>query len=329
MGLCPSESTFYSSESYATFTEEAAIRNDQSFGWTFIDSIKPRLYKPLDTNGIGSILSRINRIGNTCKYLHDENQILRICETVDFMIESCPVIRDRTRRYNLVPAFPPAFGGLGHPIRFISGFEFDIPLEDRASLVRLAFCSDEQFFNIKYSWALENLQNEDAQYLRSVITRMYHLYCSLPEGLSTDVYIHSMHTYTDEIILSKEGAPSFSAYQRDLALVKRELGLASLDDMIIHVSSAMRLRLELEEAGEQELNPMIQLRNRREFLISKTQGLPGEGHDFSWRTLELVSYRSQSSYHGTNVLMEDFLDMLDLSDLTSLSIPVNLTIGGP
>lgn len=322
MGLCPSESTFYSSELFATFTEEIAVKHRGTFGWVFIDAIKPRLFKPLDSSGISSVLSRIARLGNTCKYLRDPSQISRVSDAVDFMIESCPVIRDRVNRYRLVPSFPPALGGLGHPSRFLEGTEIDVPSVDRAVAVRISLCSDEELFKIKYSWAYEDLDDENADLVRSILSRVYDAYANLPSGLDSDVVLHPYHTYTDEKILPRGIYPSHSCYIRDLSLRKKELGLASLDDIVVHVSSSVRLRLELDQTTTEELNPLVKLRRRREFLISRTADLVGDEHDFSWHTLNIVSYRFQASFQGTNVLMEEFLDLLDLTDLPSLSIPV-------
>ena len=306
LGCVPSESTYYSSENYVTFTEEAAVKCVGSLGWVFIDTIKPRLLRPMDADGAESIISRIRQIGNSCRYLHDQAVLERICDCVDLMISSSPMIRDRIKRYQLVPSLPAEFGGLGHPERYLDGSELDIPIEDRNALVRIATCSNEQLFEIKYSWALEDLEERDADEMREIL----------------------LHIYPERCLLERQGFPGATEYFRELDRVKRDMGFASMDDLVSHVSSAVRLQMELEDPSDVVANPMVKLRNRREFLISKTADLVGDGHGFTWHTASQASFRMNSTFRGTVVLKDDFLETVGLQDLPSLSIPIGLSTGG-
>jgi hypothetical protein len=167
----PSENTFYSSESYATFTEEAAIRHRETLGWVFIDCIKPRLYSFTSEEGVSPILSHISQITRSLAYMDDEDYVLRVCDVVDAIIENNRQIRDRMNRYHLVPGFPPELGGLDHPIQLIDGMEVDVPLEDRSMVVKLLTCTMEELWEVKYSWASEDLpDDDDAREIREVLT---------------------------------------------------------------------------------------------------------------------------------------------------------------
>lgn len=322
-GEVPSESTFYSSEYYATFTEETAIRHSQSLGWVFIDCIKPRLYTSRTNEGISPILSHISQITSTLKYVRDEDYINRVCDVVDMIIESCPTIRERLARYNLVAGFPPWLGGLDHPIQLIEGTEVDIPLEDRSMVMRLMACNLEELWDIKYSWVTDDLpSDEDAREIREIMIYLFRVFQSLPEGDHSSTEVEDLHLYTEDMLLEREMFPSYNTYVEELRSIKQQLGLANLDELAEDVARGLRLRQRLDGAHIRNVNPMITLRNRREFLISRTSHLEADGHDFVWSVIQRLHWRYTSSFRGKCVKRDSFLDLLDLLDLPSLSVPI-------
>jgi hypothetical protein len=327
-GEVPSESTFYSSKTYGTFTEEAIIRLDHSLGWTFVDCVKPRLYAHRDPAGISPVLSRISQISGSLKYITDESYIERVCDVVDAMIASNHTIRDRVNRYKLVIGFPPWLGGLDHPIRYLSGMEATIPLEDRVMVKRLLSCSLEEIFMLKYSWADEDLpEDEDSAEIRDSLLRVYRFFVSLPNGDVSDPEIVDLHTYDEEVLLDRREFSSFNTYRDELTSVKKRLGLVSLDDLTEFVANGLRFRQRIDGASVPEVNPLIRLRNRREFLISKAPDTGSDGHDFVWSDIQLLHWRLLTSFRGKFVIRDSFLDVLDLLDLPSLSVPIPTFVG--
>lgn len=324
-GLLPSESTFYSSESYALFTEEAAVKTASSKGWTFIDCPKPRLFRPMDSDGADSIISRIRQIGNICRYIRDERVIERLCDCVDLMIHSHKMIRDRINRYQLVPSFPPELGGLNHPLRYLSGMEVDVPLEDRAMVVSLLGCNDDDFFSIKYSWAEEDLSENNARAMRETLQHVFRVFNSLEEGDSADGDFLPLTLYDESELIDRRLYVGHAAYSRELQAFKASSNLANLDEIVVKVSAGLKFLLNMHESDDSSLNPMIKLRNRRELLISKTREMTGDGHVFTWTHLQSVHFRFQASFKGKCVILDSFLETVGLDNLPSLSIPFLLS----
>jgi hypothetical protein len=323
LGNKPSESTFYSSESYATFTEETAVRHSATLGWVFIDCIKPRLYSFTSKDGISPILSHISQITRSLEYIGDEAYIQRVCDVVDIIIASNRPIRERVERYNLVVSFPPDLGGLDHPLRLLDGMEPDVPLGDRAMVMRLLSCTKEELWEVKYSWASDDLpDDEDAAEIRSILTYVYRTFISLPLGDEDEDELIELHRYPEDMLLDRGEFPSFNTYREELGSIKQQLGLANLDEIATTVANGLRLRQQVDSPELGDQNPLVRLRNRRELLMSKVRDLPGDGHDFSWSDLKSLRWRLQSSFGGQCVIIDSFLDLLDLLDLPSLSVPV-------
>jgi hypothetical protein len=328
LGQVPSDSTFYSSKSYGTFTEEAMIRTTQSRGWIFVDCIKPRLFSPTSTEGVGPILSRIIQIRASAQYLgHDEDYMQRLCDVVDTIIINNQTIRDRVIRYNLVPAFPAWLGGLDHPINLMEGMEVDVPIEDRAIVMKLLTCNLEELFAVKYSWTTDDLpDNEDSRDIRETMIRIFRYFQTLPDGDEISDII-DLHLYNEESLVDRNLFPSYNTYRNELAAVKRSLGLANLDELCEYAAQGLRLAQRLDGVEAVEMNPLIQLRNRREVLISKTSHLEGDGHAFAWSHIRTLDWRLKTSYNGKFVLKDSFLDVLDLLDLPSLSVSIPSFLG--
>jgi hypothetical protein len=201
--------------------------------------------------------------------------------------------------------------------------EVDIPIEDRAMVRRLLTCSLEEFFTIKYSWADEDLPDEeDAREVRETLLRVYRTFRDLPVGTDDDDMIIDLHLYDEDMFVDRNSFPSFNTYKDELQEVKRDLGLADLDEICEIVANGLRFRQLISGAGVVEVNPLIKLRNRRELLISRVSELDGDGHDFSWSDIKSLRWRLQSSFRGKLVLKDSFLDLLDLLDLPSLFVPI-------
>jgi hypothetical protein len=255
-GEVPSENTFYSSETYGTFTEEAIIRTAGSLGWTFVDCVKPRLYASCCSDGIDPILSRISQISGSLKYIRDEGYIQRVCDVVDAMIRANRVIWDRLNRYQLVLGFPPWLGGIDHPVKHLTGLECDIPLGDRAMVKGLLACNLEEIFMIKYSWFDElSTDDEEAIELREALQFLYRSFDELEQGDPNDPEILELHLYPEDMLLDREEFPSFNSYNDELKSVKGQLGLSNLDELAESIANGLRFRQKLDGAEASESHP--------------------------------------------------------------------------
>jgi hypothetical protein len=328
LGLIPSESTLYSSDSFGTFTEESCYRDNTTLGWVFLDCLKPRLFSPESSDGLQSVLSRIRQITSNLRYQSDDQDLVhRVSYCVDLMISSNPVIFDRIRRYELVPSFPEFMGGLDHPSSLEDDIQFDIPDVDRSTVVYLKTCSDDELFDIKYHWITSDMRDdESSEALRKILLRVVRLFSELTESLSGSA---EPLTYIKESTLAdRSDYVGWAEYHRDLRSIKRNLGLGSLDEIIEAVSNGYRLQLMLHGDTKGDQNPMIRLRNRREFLISKARDSLADPHAFMWKDLRSVSNRLNLSFGGRITVIEDFLEVLGLDELPNLTCPVQLSMGG-
>lgn len=322
LGLQPSESTFYSSEYYCTFTEEAAVKTPSSLGWVFLDCLKPRLFSINDPGGTITILSHISQISSTVSYWDDREMISRVCDAVDTLILFNRPIYERVRKYQLVPEFPSWLGGLDHPGRYLDGTEPDVPVEDRAMVIKLLTCPMDKLFEVKYSWASDDLPDEEsAREIREVLKYIYRVFCALEEGSMDDEFLMELHTYPESKLVPRDAYVSHNTYRKDLDQVKMSLGLVNLDDIVKHVSAALRFGQCLDDiASTPETNPMVRLRNRREFLLSGSKDLVGDPDLFRWSDIKSLDWRLKSAFQDKVVLKDPFLELLDLHDLPSLSL---------
>lgn len=327
LGLIPSESTFYSSESFGTFTEESCYRDTTTLGWVFLDCIKPRLFNPTSREkGLNAILSRIRQISSSLRFQSGNQDLVeRLVRCANLMINHNLVIADRIDRYSLVPAFPEFMGGLDHPSSYLDDIQFDIPLVDRSTVVYLKTCDDDTLFDIKYHWISEEVDdNESSEELRRILRSILDIFRNLAPGDPSLPY-EGLRSYPEDRILDRKDYIGWAEYYRDLRAEKQRLGLFNLDEIIEVVSNAFRLQLMLHDDVTQETNPMIRLRNRREFLISRARDQGADGHDFMWSDLKSLSWRLQKSFQGTVTLLVDVLEICGLDSLPLLSCPVRLS----
>jgi hypothetical protein len=330
LGLMPSESTFYSSESFGTFTEESCYNDSTTKGWVFLDCLKPRLFNPCSSEvGISPILSRIRQISSSLRFqAQDQGLVERTSRCVDLMIGHNRAISDRIRRYELVPSFPEFMGGLDHPSSFLDDIQFDIPDVDRATVVFLRDCDDDTLFDIKYHWISEELPDDDSSdELRRILRQVLDVFKTLYPG-DLDGSYEPLRSYPENSILDRSEYIGWAEFYRDLRAEKQRLGLYNLDEIIETVSNAFRLQLLLHDDRHPQSNPMIRLRNRREFLISRARDSESDCHDFMWSDLKSLSWKLQRSFSGTVTPLIDVLEVCGLENLPILSCPVQLSLVG-
>jgi hypothetical protein len=255
----------------------------------------------------------------------DQELVERTAVCADIIIKHNPIIRDRIDRYCLVPEFPEFLGGLDHPRSLLDGIQFDIPDVDRRIVVYLRDCSDDVLFDIKYHYISEEIDDESSQALRDILKNVVELFCQLPH--QEDGTIVPLNTLDDNKLLDRSLYIGWAEYYRDIAREKIEQGLGSLDDIIGIIVNGFNLRYQLHGHRKSDQNPMIRLRNRREFLIAR---LPEEvePHDFMWSDLRSVSTRISRCFQGRITPVRELLEVLGLDGLPMLTCPVTLSSGG-
>jgi len=324
-GLRPSESTFYSSEYVGTFTEEFCVKNLETNGWTFVDIIKPRLFLPGELRGdLESVVSRIRQISGMVKYQRNDIDLVHnVSHIVDEMIQLNPVLRDRCSRYGIIDCLPSFLGGLDHPRQYEIGWHLDYAVEEFDYIVKLSGCTEQEFLDVKYSWAFEEIADSaEVPLIREVMIRIYQYFISLERGDPLDG-IEPLLVYPEDSLPVECQNSGFAARSRALNAYKSNQGLHSLDDIISSVLSSLRFKLLLNGEVTEKLNPLIKLRNRREFLISKAREIPSNGTAFSPDMLSNLRWRFSTSFQGLVTEKSQFLLVLGLDNLPSLSVPVS------
>jgi hypothetical protein len=212
----------------------------------------------------------------------------------------------------------------------LDGTEHLIPEEDRSLVRKLLTCDLEDMFILKYSWAFDDLpQDNDAAEIRRILKYVYNIFVTLPEGSMDDPEFQELHTYPEEELVPRELFPSYNSYREELACVKNDLGLVNLDDLVSLITSGLKLRIQLDSSSDdEEVNPMIILRRRREFLISGTQTMEADPHEFTWSDIHSLDWRMKISYRGRVVSKDAFLLLVELDDLPSLSVSATTHVEG-
>jgi predicted transcriptional regulator with HTH domain len=126
----PSETTWYSSKEYATFTEEAALYSPEG-GWQYVDSPKPRGFSMAENNPDACpILGKIGMLAKYVSYEEGGSPLRRIvCELIDRQISKHVVLSQELNKAIRNPRsklktgvkarislhLPSSMGGIGHP----------------------------------------------------------------------------------------------------------------------------------------------------------------------------------------------------------------------
>jgi len=226
----------------------------------------------------------------------------------------------------------PAFlGGLDHPIQFEPGYFERLPQSIRNLITTIWGCSDEDFVMVKYSWAYDDITTETKQNaIRSGMLHIFDWYNDLEEGkLGADGKYLPLNTYKESDLLRRADYPSYSSYSLELERRKNSLGMDTLDGIIKQYVSSARFEMTLAEEFDEEVNPLIKLRNRRDFLISKFEHVDSDVTEYTPFMVHDIIWRHKISFGETLVIKDSFLDVIGYNDQASLSLPHNLTIMGP
>lgn len=131
-GMRPSQTTWFNSKSYATFTEESAIQTADSGGWRFIDSVKPKCTQTSVNDPNCEVLpSKMRLLSSYMAYRTGNKREVDVTNVIaHFLIQKDFRWRKCVAK-NKVPIGSPSFlGGLDHPCGLDPLYKDTISQED-------------------------------------------------------------------------------------------------------------------------------------------------------------------------------------------------------
>lgn len=125
--LKPSENTWFSSDRYALFTEEVALRV-KGGRWAFMDVPKPRVFADSGGDPDGDpVLGKLQLLSNYLRYVVEESGTehflySRCCEIANLMVQRNSKLATVIRRHDLPAGLPGQLGGISHPAGLAPGY---------------------------------------------------------------------------------------------------------------------------------------------------------------------------------------------------------------
>jgi hypothetical protein len=244
-----------------TFTEEIALRSEDSNGWTFVDCVKPRLFRSLDSGGETAVASRIKQIGDSLRYLGDPVTIDRVLPLVDQMLDGCPSLSRVIKSRGIPVGLPTWLGGLGHPVGLTPGYVLGINHRYRELLCRL----DTDPESLVHCLFIPGIENPDTvRDLHDIARAML---------LGEQVSSYDDLDYTNWIHIGSLDCPrlsfeKFSHWQARRRELASELGLVTLMDFVGWFSSSEGTRRILSGEPDRDVSIAHRLRLKQEYLLS-------------------------------------------------------------
>jgi len=163
-GFIPSESTWYSSNTYCTFTEEGAIRTWDSNGWKFVDSFKPRAFSTGGSDPEGKILvSKLKLVSSYMRYFPvGDPRKDRAIQFANDMIDSHPAWKRLINKYDIPIGWPEFLGGIGHPIGMMDNYSLTLSEDNIRVLKGLSKMNPFEAFSHIYEIP-EDIQDLDVE----------------------------------------------------------------------------------------------------------------------------------------------------------------------
>jgi hypothetical protein len=264
-GFVPSSTTWFESRRYVTFCEEHAVRTEDSGGWTFVDSLKPRYFNIQSEAGPIAVCSRIRQITNTLKYRNDPEFTEKIIPLVNRMVRLTPEIQTTLDRYHIPAGLPAWLGGIDHPEGILSSFE--IPAEYKRVLTYL----NEAELDILLEEFLVGALDEPAETRNGPTLLLTSCFLSLTE--INDVSAIDCSTYINRSSIevpARETGEKYRNYVERINRFYRSMGLTTIKDILDSVVSMLAIReaFEVDEYSPPKISVKSRLRTRRKHLLS-------------------------------------------------------------
>lgn len=263
LGFQPSNTTWFESTQYVTFCEEHCLRTIDSNGWTFVDTVKPRLFN-IDNPDPEAVVSRIRQISSTLSYRKDRSLILKMIPLVNRMLVLCPEVLNTLSRYRIQAGLPSWLGGVDHPEGLLSEFELD---EFNRKL--LSYLYDAPFDVLVHEYLLKSY-NGLSDLSPSLVNKTM-AFTLLPEVTSLDD-LNSWH-YIDRsnlLLPAREQGEKYSIYNQRIDRWIKGAGLVSVKSIIDDEISASNTKAMFEghDWSPNEVSVRIRLKKRRQHLRS-------------------------------------------------------------
>jgi hypothetical protein len=244
-GFIPSETTWFSSDCYCTFTEEAAIKTYDSKGWKFVDAIKPRAFKSTGIDPFGKVL--VSRIHLICTYLRyipkDSHTWKSALNIIDRMIDENPAWKRIILQYQIPIGLPQFLGGIEHPIGMTENYLLTLPLEDLKVIKGLSDLAPIDAFGFVWEFP-EEIQGTAIE--MELLIEMQAILMELGSREILSVFIENDTTFTYDLNEVCPFGQSWWKTQESRKAFVRDNHLVSLHEILTtHVrSSALRIMLD-------------------------------------------------------------------------------------
>jgi len=224
-GFVPSTSTWYSSDRYALFTEECAIRTYDSNGWKFVDSVKPRVFSEPSNDRYGEVIhSKISLLTSYMKYVNDSRKRKLACEIADKAITKSPGWLRTIRRHALPVGLPSFFGGMDHPIGLENEYVINLPIDDLKILIGLKFTSNIDAVLLTMDTPSDSDSADFDAFIKAIINSI--------EDYKNLTSENNKLSFMDITIISPKGDRNYNAYRKDIQTFCRDNNVMTLKDYI-------------------------------------------------------------------------------------------------
>jgi len=307
--LTPSEFTWYESDRYAIFTEEAAIRVADGKGWKFVDSIKPRTFVPVgsDPDTI-PILGKLALMSSYLRYIVEDygdtdERYVKAIRLADLMISQDPRVIRPIRRDDLAVGLPRSLGGILHPVglqkRYVASLKPEIqrgiwdfvhkpPLE----ILRQEFLAEDPERGV------------DPKTLEILVSGFFEL-----------IESYEMKTLEEVALMVPEEDRRFHYKVLQAAKAAELKSIQSCLDEIVRNCTFLAL---LQGQRTKRSNPMHQVRRAAERLRTAdvTSGIPSEAES-SWNSTDISKFlqKQRNSIFLPAKAVHDYMSMLDFPSM--------------
>jgi len=256
----PSTSTWFSSKTYATFTEECAVAVEGGRGWHFCDNVKTRLFNTCSDPEI--LLSHWRSISGAIRFkdLAVKRVVVTLCQT---QLRQNQIVSEFYDKTHAPIGLPSNFGGLSHPVGWLPDYTDSLEQVDRNVLYGLNTVHPLE----GYKDSIDIYLQDDTRMSVDVSMRIKSLVDFVEDLMA---HGHQIGNLCD-MVPQLEGEV-FAKTKTRRKNYKIEHGLVSLPDYVKRVISRFALVESLspgEFAPKVHVNPIPRIRDRLRSLRSK------------------------------------------------------------
>jgi len=271
LGFVPSETTWFSSETYCTFTEEAALSTWDSNGWKFADNPKPRSFQTAGADPFGNVLpSKLKLLSSYMRYMDKKDPVfIRCINIADEMVHENRAWARVVKRHDIPVGLPTFLGGIDHPIGLTDSYDQTLTADDFKVIRGLSVMDPLEALDFIIETPEEAKGTVEEIVMKSVLSDII---SKVRQLTVVETFIDNSESFIFDMreIIPSEGIPWWECSQRRTAF-KKEHGLVSISEFINQISAQMTLKIMLIEganvreprrAWTQTKSRIIRLRDR-------------------------------------------------------------------